>query len=224
MGIVKCSKFYYYSYKTMAKIITIFSLLFFALLLFSTSVKAELTYDLIAPTGTLKRGDTARFQVNIDTDDQTITSSSVGMTYDTNYIDFKSITAGNAMTSVSKTDTETGKFLMNGSNNAGFKGFGVFAYVDFQITADAPGSTELCSLWGPTPTTPPPNPTSPPNATSPPNPTSPQPTELPRAGSSTQADLFAVVGFSLFFLAVGTRLFANAFLFKQKPHESRKHV
>jgi hypothetical protein len=133
-------------------------------------------FDLIAPQPTadgFKRGQTVQFTINIDTQNQTVNSTQIGMTYDTRYLEYVSTTSGNAMTSVATENLGEGKLLFNGENNAGFSGQGTFANISFKIIAQAPGSTELCVLWNPetTPTATPPASTPYPT-TSPPPPTS----------------------------------------------------
>ncbi|MBI2035031.1 MAG: hypothetical protein HYT11_04830 [Candidatus Levybacteria bacterium] len=177
------------------------------------------TYDLIAPEGQLHRGQEVQFTIYIDTEGTTVTTGQIGVTYETQYLEYLGITAGPAMTSVTAAPQETGSFLITGTNASGFSGNDIFANLNFKIIADAPGSTELCALFIPTPspTTPPgttPNPTSPPNPTNPPtNPTSspgtttaptspPAPgskggTNPPASGNNSQAAIALSLGFAL---------------------------
>ena len=192
-------------YPMIKTILFLFSFFTLLLFVFAVPTQADVTFDLIAPQGTLKRGNTARFQINIDTGSTPVTSSQVGMTYDTKYLQFQSVAAGNAMTSLSVKPTETGKFLISGTNNAGFKGLGVFGYADFKISADVPGSTQVCTLWGPS--------SSPAPTASPTIP--PAPTQLPKSGVSSHLETFGLIGLSLFFIALVARIFL-----KNSPHSS----
>src|SRR3990167_4762894 len=173
----------------------IISIFFFLFIPFLFSNVYAVTYDLVAPEGALRRGNDAQFTIYIDTEDSTVTTGQIGMTYDTAVLQYVSTSPGAAMNSVSKTDTESGKFLLTGTSS-GFKGNDVFANVTFKIIADAPGSTEVCALWAPTPTGTP-GPTSSPGPTNPPgtpDPTSPQPTTLPKTGSSETGNFIGLVG------------------------------
>jgi len=127
-------------------------------------------FDLIPPAGTLQRGQDITFTINIDTEGASVTSIQSGLTYDSTLIQYISVTAGAAMSSV-VADTATfgtGKILFTGTNNAGFNGTGVFATVVFKIIAQSSGSTEICSLWLPEVT---PSPTVGPSPTLGPSPT-----------------------------------------------------
>jgi LPXTG-motif cell wall-anchored protein len=153
------------------------------------------TYDLVAPEGPLRRGNEAQFTIYIDTEDSTVTTGEIGMTYDTAVLEYVSTSPGSAMSSVSKTDTATGKFLLTGTS-VGFKGNDVFAYVTFKIIADKPGSTEICALWAPTASpSSTPAPTSPPGT---PNPTNPLPTALPKTGTTEKGNSIGLIGGLLF--------------------------
>lgn len=156
----------------MLKKIIIYLGFFLALPVLFGSVKA-VTYDLVAPQGQLRRGDIVQFTIFINTEGTTLTTGEIGSSYETPYLEYVGITPGPAMTSVVATPQGTGSFLITGTNTAGFNGNDVFAYLDFKIIADSPGSSQLCVLWAP-PTSPtPPNPTAEPT-----NPTA-QPTNPP---------------------------------------------
>ena len=178
----------------MNKIKEIFLVLLIGLVIFLIPRKTyAVKFDLIAPQppeGGFVRGQTVQFTINIDTHSQTINSTQIGMTYNTQYLEYVSTNPGNAMTSVSTDNLGGGKLLFNGENTAGFSGQGTFAYVSFKIIAQAPGETELCVLWNPAtqPTSPPP--------TSPPQPTSPPPT------SGEVKGLFTNTFFGLTFISI----------------------
>ena len=145
------------------------SLFFITVFLLFPSFVYAIRFDLIAPQppeGGFMRGQTVQFTINIDTQGETVNSTQIGMDYDTRYLEYVSTTPGDAMTSVSTNNLGDGKLLFNGENQSGFSGQGTFAYVTFRIIAQAPGETELCVLWNPENTPPPP--TSAPQPTSPP--------------------------------------------------------
>lgn len=145
-------------------------------------------YSLVAPTGTLTRGQTIRFNINIDTQEATIQTGIIGMTYDTQYLQYESTTAGSAMTTVSTSAAGTGKLVFSGENASGFSGQGIFAYVDFKLIAQAAGSTELCVLWLPSTT-----PTNSPETTTTPT-TALQVTNLPTSGVTNKGVVATFLG------------------------------
>lgn len=185
-----------------------FLLIFFGYLLifplFPSSRVFAVKYTLIPPTGDLVRGQTVRFSINVDTQGATIQTGVIGMTYDTQYLEYVSTTPGNAMNSVSASQLGGGKILFSGENTTGFSGTGVFAYVDLKIIAQAPGSTELCVLWAPSPTPTTISPTTPPGATSAPT-SPPAATNLPTSGETKKTAVATSIGvgfiilFSLFY-------------------------
>ena len=133
------------------------------------------SYDLIAPTGELQRGQDVQFTINIDTEGQTLTAGTIGMTYQTEPLQYISTTPGDAFPTVKTKTQEGGKLIFKATNPSGFSRTGTFAVVTFKIIATAPGTAELCVLFNPeeTPTQPPPP---------------PQPTALPKTGSTQQTD------------------------------------
>jgi len=123
------------------------------------------SFTIIAPSGTLSRGQDVPFTVSINTEESTVTSIQTGMNYDTSYLEYVSAVPGTAMNTITvDTSVGAGKLLLTGTNNTGFKGTDVYATVTFKIIADSPGSTEVCTLWTPTAITP--SPTTPPTAQS----------------------------------------------------------
>jgi LPXTG-motif cell wall-anchored protein len=205
---------------------TLFSSLFVFLVALFMNINPVFAtnFDLIPPAGTLERGQDITFTINIDTEGVAVTSIQSGLTYDSQLLQYVSVTAGAAMTSVVADTTThgTGKVLFTGANAAGFNGTGVFATVVFKIIAQSAGSTEICSLWLPTPTaTPGPTsviPTSPPVPTLP-----PQPTALPQTGITDSRNTAVVVAFA-FVAAAGGVFYLSQ---KQKyslPHPSKKHI
>ncbi len=156
-------------------------------------------FDLIPPSGELKRGDNIDFTINIDSQGATINTAEIGMTYDTQYLQYINTVPGETMTSVGVTDQGGGKLLLSGNNASGFSGQGVFATVTLQIIASSSGSTELCVLWAPTPAPTTFQPTSPPVV----------PTALPATGNINNAKTGVLAGFTLL-------VFAGCFYFFSK--------
>lgn len=182
---------------------------------------SAIKFSLVAPSGTLTRGQTVRFTINIDSQGATITSTQIGMTYETQYLQYVGITPGSAMTTVSSTPVSTGKLLFSGSNNSGFTGQGVFAYVDLKIIAESSGSTQLCVLWAPS-ATPGPTatqaPTLPPGATAAPT-TAPQVTTLPTSGVTGKGTLASSIGIG-FLLVFAVFYFLDKTIVFKKPKKS----
>ncbi len=209
---------YLYYHLTMRKVVI--SLVTFLILvsgfLIPSSVYA-VKYSLIPPSEeTLTRGQEIQFIVTIDTQGKSLTTATVGMTFDTTKIQYISTTPGNAMSVVSVSPQESGKLLFNGTSPSGFTGQGDFAFVTFKIIADAPGSTELCALFSPqTTSTPTPTPTLAPGVpTSTPTPvvivgvtTAPTPTAIPATGSTETTGRVGLIAIALLALFAGTRLF-----------------
>jgi hypothetical protein len=166
-------------------------------MLFAPSASA-LTFDLVAPSGELTRGQDVKFTVNINTEGSSIATSTIGMTYETQYLEYVSAAPGDSFTTVTANVQGDGKLLLTGTSTAPYSGSGVFAYVTFKLIATGPGSTKLCALYNPeTPTaTPvPAGPTAP-----------PAPTALPKTGQGDSMAQGAILA-SLFFIAAGVSLF-----------------
>lgn len=136
-----------------------FFLIVFFCFFFAKNIYA-LNFDLVAPSGELQRGQEVKFTINIDTEEKSYSSTQIGMTYETQYLEYVSVSPGDAFTTVSTTPAGDGKIIITGSSSSPYSGSGVFAYVTFKIIAAGPGSTQLCALFNPeiTPTSPP-NPT-----------------------------------------------------------------
>ncbi|QQG44405.1 MAG: hypothetical protein HYW86_00595 [Candidatus Roizmanbacteria bacterium] len=178
-----------------------------------SSTLAAVSFDLIPPSGQLTRGQEIQFTVNIDTGTGSITSTQVGASYQTQYLQYLSVTPGDAVSQLDVQDLGGGKILMTGSNPSGFKGKGIFAYINFKIIAQAPGSTELCTLFAPSTT-----PTSAPTAV----PTIPAgatvaPTQLPRSGNTATAYGGTLIGIAA--LAISSYLFLSL----RRNHPQKKH-
>ena len=210
----------------MVKRLIVLALLLGGLLYVFPTPSFATTFDLVPPSGTLTRGQDITFTININTEATSVTSVQAGLTFDSTLLQYKSVTPGAAMTAVTA-DTTTygaGKVLFTGTNATGFNGTGVFATVVFTIIAQSSGSTEICTLWLPTPTATP-GPTGV-VATAAPLPTSPpQPTALPVTGSTDARNTAVAVAIGLFAAASGIFYVSQqqkySFPDKQSP---KKHV
>jgi len=195
---------------------TIFCLIL-TLIVFSPSVFA-IKYDLIPPSGELTRGQQIQFTINIDSEGTSITTTQIGMTYETTALEYVSTVPGDAMGTVSVSQLETGKILFSGTNPGGFSGAGTFAYVNFKIIAAASGETQLCVLWAPqtNPTTPPSQPTSAPDA--------PQPTALPRTGEIKNQIGYLAGGALFGLIGLGGAIYLNRNRYQRvSPKKSHPH-
>ncbi|GAB4218666.1 MAG: hypothetical protein Fur009_0620 [Candidatus Microgenomates bacterium] len=179
----------------MFKKIFIFILGLLSFFLINKNVSA-LTFDLIPPDGNLERGQEINFTINVDTEGKSYSTAQIGMTYDAQYLQYVSVSAGNTFSTISAETAGDGKLIISGSNSSAYSGSDTFAYVTFKLIASSPGSTQLCVLFNPqnTPT---------------PNPSLPPPTSLPKTGNITQVYKGALIG--LFFLSLAS---AGLFFFK----------
>ncbi|KKP67469.1 MAG: Esterase [Candidatus Roizmanbacteria bacterium GW2011_GWA2_35_19] len=173
---------------------TLLSLLVF-LSLIAIPVNA-LTFDLIAPSGQLQSGQDVKFTINIDTEGKSLTSTSIGMTYQTSDLEYVSTVPGNTFTTITTDAQAGGKLIISGSSTGGYSGSGSYAVVTFKLIATAPGSSQLCALFNPVVPSSPPAPTLPPAPSSPPAPTS-----LPQTGSFAETVKNASLGLVFFGLA-----------------------
>lgn len=174
---------------------------------FYASSTYALTFDLIAPSGELVRGQDVKFTVNINTEEKSLATASIGMTYETQYLKYVSVAPGDSFTTVSADVQGDGKLLLTGTSTTAYSGSGVFAYVTFKLIATGPGSTKLCALYNPQTPTATPAPGQPTSTPAPGQPTSPPaPTALPKTGESNSTVQGAILA-SLFFVAAGISLF-----------------
>lgn len=166
--------------------------LMFTVLIFYPSPSYAISFGLIAPSETLIRGQEVTFTVTVDTQGENYETTRIGLTYDTQYLEFLNAIPGDTFSSISAEEIESGKLILTGSSDSPFTGEGVFAYVKFKLIAESPGSTQLCALFNPEEE---PNPTQPPQST--PQPT---PTRLPTSGreETTKKALIAASFFLLF--------------------------
>ena len=170
-------------------------ILFFSFLLFFPRPTYALTFDLIAPAEALVRGEEVQFTINVDTEGTSLTSTSIGMTHDTQYLEFVSAAAGDTFTTISTDNQGNGRLILTGTKTDGFNGTGTFAVVTFNLIADAAGSTQLCTLFNPA--TAAPTPTTAPGATS-----APIPTSLPTSGTFDKTAKGALLGIFFFGLSL----------------------
>ncbi len=155
-----------------------------------SSVEAT-TFDLIAPSGQLTRGQEVKFTINIDTEGKSLSTTSIGMTYQTQYLEYVSVLPGNTFTTVSTDVQDGGKLIITGSSAAPYSGAGTYAYVTFKLIATGPGSTQLCALFNPSSSTPTPQPTL------------PAPTALPRTGETNSVTRGTILATLFFVVAAG---------------------
>ncbi|OGK64950.1 hypothetical protein A2313_00080 [Candidatus Roizmanbacteria bacterium RIFOXYB2_FULL_41_10] len=147
-----------------------FLILLIAFLALFTHVPQALALSMTieAPSEQLVRDQEYDFVVSIDTFNTAITTTQGRVTYETEYLQFVSLTKGNFFESVTYTEASTGTIIITGTNAAAKSGSGTFAIIRFKLIATAAGSTTLCAIAPITPTsTPPPtNPTTPPQSCS----------------------------------------------------------
>lgn len=155
-----------------------------------------LTFDLIPPEGELQRGQEIKFIVNIDTEGKSYSSVKIGMTYETQYLEYISTSAGDTFSSVSTDNLGEGNLIISGTSTSPYSGKGVFAYVTFKIIAQAPGSSQLCALYNPdiTPTL---------------QPTKIIPTALPTSGIMGNVNKGVFIGAVFLFLSAGFFVLKN---------------
>lgn len=173
----------------------------FVSFLFVGGVEAA-SFDLIAPSGQLTRGQNVQFTINIDTQGQSLTTATIGMTHKADILQYISTTPGDTFTTVETETQEGGRLIFKASNPSGFSGTGTFAIVTYKLIATVPGSTELCVLFNPeTPTQP------------------PVLTTLPKTGSTNQTNRGTFLGVALLVLATGALVFYN-----HKPYKRSRHI
>lgn len=173
---------------------------FLLMLIFIPSFVLATTFDLIAPSGQLVRGQEVKFTININTESKSLASSSIGMTYNTQYLEYVSVLASDTFTTISADVQNGGKLIITGSSTTPYSGTGTFAYVTYKLIATASGSTQLCVLFNPASATSTPAPTSTPAASGP-SPTSAP--SLPKTGGSEPITNGIISGLFFFILATG---------------------
>ena len=186
------------------KIIISLSIVSAVVLSLARSVYAT-SFDLIAPSDMLTRGQEVRFTINIDTQGASLTSTTIGMTYDTQFLEFLNAIPGDTFTTINVNQLGGGKFTISGlnSSDAPYSGSGVYAYVNFRIIATTPGSTEVCALFNPSPT---PSTVAPTNTPQPTSYSQPQPTAIPKSGENKPALYAGILGLTFLLPIIGSRL------------------
>ena len=175
----------------MKRLFVLFIFIVGILFFFPGSTQA-ITYDLLAPSGTLTRDQDVRFTINIDTEGRSFTSTQIGMTYDTNVLQYVSVSPGTTFTTVSADPQAGGRIIITGSSTSGYSGSGSFAVITFKIIAQSSGSTQLCTLFNPSVPTPSTIPLT----------SAPIPTALPRTGSFIEASRGMISGLAMIIIAV----------------------
>lgn len=127
----------------------VLAVIVFAILL-PGQVLAATAFDLSLPPGPYTRGQDFQVTISLDTRGSSLTSATTGLTYDTQFLQYLSTLPGDTMTSVQASPAGSGRYVLSGTNPAGFSGSGSFALVNFKIIAASPGSTEICALFNPT--------------------------------------------------------------------------
>lgn len=176
----------------MKKILVLFFLIL-SLFIVPRNVSAT-SFDLINPEGALSRGQDVIFTININTEGESLGSSAIGMTYETQYLEYVSVAPGDTFSTVSADVQGDGKLIITGTSTNPYSGAGAFAYITFKLIATQSGSTQLCVLFNPQTSTPTPNPTTPPDIV-PTDVTEPV-TALPKTGESkpmAQGIIFATI-------------------------------
>lgn len=136
----------------MQKKLALFVIIFLLPLFVFTKQVEALSMTITAPTSPLTRDQEYDFTVNIDTFNTAITTTQGRVTYETQYLQFVSLTKGNFFDSVTYTDEGSGKILVTGTNTAAKSGSGTFAIIRFKLIATSAGSTTLCAVAPVTPT------------------------------------------------------------------------
>ncbi len=189
-----------------------FFLIILLALIIPRNAYAAVAFDLVPPSGPLTRGQDVQFIIDIDTQGSSVTSAAIGLQYDTQYLQYKSATQGDAMSSLTVTQSDASTLSLSGTNPSGFNGAGTFAYVTFTLIATAPGSTELCTLV-PVAQSPTPIPSS-----------GPQPTQLPQTGETVMGTRAAAAGGVLLMSAIGFYIWHNRNKYESKPSKHKKHA
>ncbi|GIW64441.1 MAG: hypothetical protein KatS3mg092_0374 [Patescibacteria group bacterium] len=179
----------------------IFLLIFFGFFFINFSNVFAITFDLLPPEGEFQKGQEIKFTININTEGKSYTSTQVGMSYDTQYLEYVSVSPGNTFSTVSSSPSGAGKIIISGSENSPYSGSGVFAYVIFKLIAQAPGSTDICVLYNPEDTPPNTPPTNVLPSSTPPLSAAP-PSVLPRSGILKDFYKSIIIGF--IFLAIAS--------------------
>lgn len=199
--------------KNLSLLIFLILTFMFGVVALNTTYAATASFGITPPSGQLTRGQNVDFTITVDTQGQSISSTSVGMIYDMEFLQYVSAAPGDAFTTVNAEAQEAGDYnfpsagvkkagrlIINASSPSGFSGTGTFAIVTFKLIATSAGSAELCVLYNPE-ITPTPNPVVPTSA--------PKPTALPKTGSMDQVAQGAILGFGAFLILAGGFMLVN---------------
>lgn len=175
--------------------ILVFVVFFLSYFFASKSIYAT-TFDLYVSTpGPYNRGQEVTFTITINTEGATLNNTAIGMTYDTQYLEYVNTIPGNTFSTITTDNLGGGKLVFYGNSPSGYNGQGKYVDVVFKLIAQAPGETELCVLWNPQN----PSPTTPnqPTSTIP-----PQPTKLPVSGENKYVLKYSIFGGVLTFASI----------------------
>jgi len=134
------------------KITMLFFLLLTTFFLVLPSETQAISMTIEAPSEQLVRGEEYDFVVTIDTFNTAIATTQGRVTYETQYLQFVSLTNGNFFASTTYTEESTGTIILTGTNSTAKTGSGTFAIIRFKLIATAAGSTTLCAIAPITPT------------------------------------------------------------------------
>lgn len=181
----------------MKKSVVFFALMFACFLLTGKPVHA-LKFNLIQPNPQVNRGDTIKFQITVDTEGQSMQSTSIGISYTATDLQFVSAEPGNTFANISATtgtapNPSYSAIIVSANSPSAYSGSGTFAYVNFKLIATSPGSTQLCSLFSPVTATAAP--------TAPKSTQGSTPSALPKTGSVQTTVLGGIAGMLLVAMA-----------------------
>lgn len=106
-------------------------------------------YSLNPPRGQLSRGETVQVTVGTDVQGENHSVGVIGITYDTNKLQYVSASPASSTDSIDITQPSTGKLLVVGKKSSSYITTGTFAILNFTIIADESGSTEICAAFSP---------------------------------------------------------------------------
>lgn len=192
------------------RLLIAFFIVLYLQIFFNAKTVFAATFDLIAPAGQLTVGQPAVFTVNINTGGTPLSTTEVGLSYDTSILQFVSAAPGNTFTTITPSEPSTGKLVLTGTSSTPFSGSGTFATITFNLVATAQSGATLCTLFKPSPppTVPPQQPTIynwPSGTPVPGQPTVPPPvpTALPETGARIPLESYGTVAIFLILSAFG---------------------
>lgn len=108
---------------------------------------------MVPPSGTLTRGQSYDFTVNINTNGELVNQATAYVTYESQYLQYESYANGDFFSTVTVTPG-SGRIDLTGQTTSAKSGSGTFVTIRFKLTAESAGSTELCTVTGTTPAAP----------------------------------------------------------------------